>query len=382
MDFGGLSDLFSMIYGYILPFLFVLTIVVFFHELGHFLVARWCGVAVDSFSVGFGREMFGYTDRLGTRWKLCWIPLGGYVKFHGDENAASMRAEAPDGATELTEADRKGNFHEKPLASRAAIVAAGPIANFILAIIIFAVMFTTVGRPTLSPIVDEVAAGSAAAEAGFVAGDVVVSIDETAINSFTDLQRIVSRSADRTLSVVVERDGGQVMLSATPRLQEITSAFGNKMRVGVLGIRRTASPDAVKIVKTDPVTSIGLGASETWNVVTTTLSYLGRVITGSESADQLGGPIRIAQISGQAATMGLLTLINLTAVLSVSIGLINLFPIPMLDGGHLVYYGIEALRGKPLSAASQDIGFRIGMGLVLMLMLFATWNDLVHLQVL
>jgi len=378
MDLGGLGDLVGMIYGYILPFLFVLTVVVFFHELGHFLVARWCGVAVDSFSIGFGREIYGFDDRLGTRWKFCWIPLGGYVKFRGDENAASM----PDRNPDLTEAERAGYFQDKPLASRAAIVAAGPIANFILAIVIFAVVFTTVGRPTLSPLVDEISAGSAAEEAGFASGDMILSIDDTQIGSFMDLQRIVSRSAGELLTVVVERDGGQVELSVTPRLQEITNAFGNKMRVGVLGIRRTANSEAVKIVKTDPITSIGLGVSETWNVISTTLSYLGRVVTGSESADQLGGPIRIAQISGQAATLGFLTLINLTAVLSVSIGLINLFPVPMLDGGHLVYYAIEWLRGKPLSAASQDLGFRIGIGLVLMLMIFATWNDLVHLQVL
>ncbi len=378
MDLGGLGELFGVIYGYILPFLFVLTVVVFFHELGHFLVARWCGVAVDSFSVGFGREIFGFDDRLGTRWKICWIPLGGYVKFRGDENAASM----PDRNLDLTEAERSGSFQDKPLASRAAIVAAGPIANFILAIVIFAVVFTTVGRPTLSPLVDEISAGSAAEEAGFAPGDMILSIDDSQISSFIDLQRIVSRSAGEVLTVVVERDGGQVELSVTPRLQEITNAFGNKMRVGVLGIRRTADPEAVKIIKTDPITSIGLGVSETWNVISTTLSYLGRVVTGSESADQLGGPIRIAQISGQAATLGFLTLINLTAVLSVSIGLINLFPVPMLDGGHLVYYAIEWLRGKPLSAASQDLGFRIGIGLVLMLMIFATWNDLVHLQVL
>ena len=378
MDLGGLGDLIGTIYNYILPFLFVLTVVVFFHELGHFLVARWCGVAVDSFSVGFGRELFGYNDRHGTRWKMCWIPLGGYVKFRGDENAASM----PDRDVELSQAERAGSFHEKPLASRAAIVAAGPIANFILAIVIFAVMFTVVGRPMLSPIVDEVAAESAAAEAGFVAGDLVTSIDGTDIASFSELQRIVSQSADQPLAVVVERGGALVTLNATPRLQEISGAFGNKMRVGVLGIRRAASPDAVKVVKTDPITSVGLGVKETWNVITTTMSYLGKVVSGSESADQLGGPIRIAQISGQAASLGFLALINLAAVLSVSIGLINLFPVPMLDGGHLVYYGIEALRGQPLSAESQDLGFRIGMGLVLMLMLFATWNDLVHLQVL
>jgi len=378
MDLGGLGEIFGMLYGYILPFLFVLTVVVFFHELGHFLVARWCGVAVDSFSVGFGREIYGFNDRQGTRWKFCWVPLGGYVKFRGDENAASM----PDRNSEMSETERAGSFQHKPLASRAAIVAAGPIANFILAIVIFAVVFTVVGRPTLTPLVDEVSAGSAAEEAGFAAGDMIVSIDQSEISSFTDLQRIVSRSAGEVLTVVVERDGGLVELSVTPRLQEITSAFGNKMRVGVLGIRRTADPEAVKIVKTDPITSVGLGVSETWNVITSTLSYLGRVVTGSESADQLGGPIRIAQISGQAATLGFLTLINLTAVLSISIGLINLFPVPMLDGGHLVYYAIEWLRGKPLSAASQDLGFRIGIGLVLMLMVFATWNDLVHLQVL
>lgn len=378
MDLGGLGDLFGTLYMYVLPFLFVLTIVVFFHELGHFLVARWCGVAIDSFSVGFGRELLGFTDRQGTRWKLCWIPLGGYVKFLGDENVTSL----PEGNDDPNVVRAEGDFHGKPLASRAAIVAAGPIANFILAIAIFAVMFTVVGRPSLAPIVDEVNQGSAAAEAGFEAGDLVISIDGDEIGSFTDLQRIVTRSADVALNIVVERQGSEVSLTAVPRLQEISGAFGNKMRVGVLGIRRTASAEAVKIVKTDPITSIGLGAKETWNVVTSTFDYLGRVITGAESAEQLGGPIRIAQISGQAASLGFLALINLAAVLSVSIGLINLFPVPMLDGGHLVFYAIEAVRGKPLSPRSQDFGFRIGMALVLMLMIFATWNDLVHLNVL
>ncbi|MCL4167853.1 UNVERIFIED_CONTAM: hypothetical protein GTU68_019486 [Idotea baltica] len=243
-------------------------------------------------------------------------------------------------------------------------------------------MFTLVGRPSLAPIVDEVNQGSAAAEAGFEAGDLVLSIDGDEITSFTDLQRIVTRSADVALTIVVERQGSEVSLTAVPRLQEISGAFGNKMRVGVLGIRRTASAEAVKIVKTDPITSIGLGVSETWNVVTSTFDYLGRVITGAESAEQLGGPIRIAQISGQAASLGFLALINLAAVLSVSIGLINLFPVPMLDGGHLVFYAIEAVRGKPLSPSSQEFGFRIGLALVLMLMIFATWNDLVHLNVL
>lgn len=378
MDLGGLNDVFGTLFGYVLPFLFVLTVVVFFHELGHFLVARWCGVSVESFSVGFGRELFGFNDSRGTRWKLGWIPLGGYVKFLGDDNVASM----PDRNLKLPDDKRSGSFHEKPLSSRAAIVAAGPIANFLLAIVIFAVLFSVVGRPVMEPVVDEVAADSAALEAGFQAGDRILSIEGDEIETFNDLQRIVSRSADRELSFVVERDGAEVTLKATPRLQEVSAGFGNDVKVGVLGIRRVAGEGGVRIETVGPVEAVSLGMRETWLVITTTLDYLGRVIVGNESADQLGGPIRIAQISGQAATIGFVALINLAAIVSVSIGLINLFPVPMLDGGHLVYYAIEGVRGKPLSPKSQDMGFRIGMALVLMLMLFATWNDLVHLQVL
>ena len=361
---------------YLLPFLFVLTVVVFFHELGHFLVARWCNVTVRVFSIGFGPEIFGFYDKKGTRWRFSWIPLGGYVKFLGDENAASVPDQ--DAMHELSEQERKGAFHLKPLAQRAAVVAAGPIANFLLAIIIFAFMFTFVGQRQTLPIVDAVQPESAAAEAGFKAGDRVVSIDGEPIETFGEMQRIVSVSADKKLTVVVKRDGADVTLNPTPRTDVTSSAFGT-VRRGLLGIRRSASQDDWVLKKYDPLTSVWLGTKETYFVIDRTLDFLYKFVTGRENADQLGGPIRIAQVSGQVAAAGFFALLNLTAILSVSIGLINLFPIPMLDGGHLLFYSIEAVRGRPLSETSQEIGFRIGLALVLMLMIFATWNDLIHL---
>jgi regulator of sigma E protease len=363
--------------GYLLPFLFVLTIVVFFHELGHFLVARWCGVQVLAFSVGFGPELFGWNDRHGTRWKLSAIPLGGYVKFAGDENAASV----PDREllAGLPETERAGAFHLKPVGQRAAVVAAGPIANFLLSIVIFAVMFSTVGRPITPPRVDQVTEGSAAQTAGFQPGDLVVSIDGQPIESFSDMQRIVSMSAGRPLQVTVERDGTPATLTAVPDQREITDRFGNTQRVGLLGISHRAEAEDVEIRRYDPLTATWMGAREVYFVVDQTLSYLGGIVVGRESADQLGGPIRIAQVSGQVATLGFAALMQLAAVLSVSIGLINLFPIPMLDGGHLAFYAVEALRGRPLSERTQEMGFRLGLAIVLMLMVFATWNDITQL---
>jgi regulator of sigma E protease len=362
---------------YILPFLFVLTLVVFFHELGHFIVARWCKVDVKVFSIGFGREIFGFDDKKGTRWRISWIPLGGYVKFAGDENAAS--APDADAIKNMSEEERAGNFHAKTLAQRAAVVVAGPVANFLLAIAIFAFIFTFIGQRHTLPFVDAVTENSAASNAGFKEGDLVLSIDGEPIESFGEMQRIVSISADQELTIFVKRKGTEIELKATPRKQETTDVFGNSIRRGLLGIRRSASPEDWVLKKYDPLTSVWMGTKETYFVITRTLSYLYDVITGREKADQLGGPIRIAQISGQVATAGFFALLNLGAILSVSIGLINLFPVPMLDGGHLLFYGIEAIRGRPLSEKSQEIGFRIGLALVLMLMIFATWNDLVHL---
>jgi regulator of sigma E protease len=380
MDFNvvaGLSFLGNGFLSYIIPFLFVLTIVVFFHELGHFLVARWCGVRVLVFSIGFGPEIVGFNDRHGTRWKIAAIPLGGYVKFYGDENAASV----PDAEqlAAMTREQREHSFFHKGVGARAAIVAAGPIANFILAIVIFAGIFAFYGRQSTTARVDTVQPESAAAAAGFQPGDVVLSIGGRKIDSFSEMQRIVSTSAGETLTIDVDRDGQVVSLKATPALKEIKDSFGNTHRVGILGISRSMAPGDLKLERAAPLEAVVMGASETWFVVERTLSYIGGVLTGREAADQLGGPIRIAQVSGQVATAGLVALIHLAAVLSVSIGLLNLFPIPLLDGGHLLYYAIEAVRRRPLSERAQEVGFRIGLAIVLMLMLFATFNDIKHL---
>ena len=367
---GGIGNVLSVL----LPFLFVLTIVVFIHELGHFLVARWCGVKIKAFSIGFGREIFGFYDRYGTRWRFAWIPLGGYVKFLDDENSASAPSKAA--LDKMTPDERAGAFQTQPLASRSAIVVAGPVANFLLAIVIFALTFTLVGVQVTAPRVDELVADGAAASAGFKPGDVIVSIDGQAIETFADMQRIVSASADHELTFEVNRGGVLQKLKATPARREISDRFGNKLRVGVIGIRRNPTQAEWEFKRYGPIESLGLGVKETVFIITRTLSYLGDVIMGLESADQMRGPIGIAEISGQVASAGIVPLLNLTAVLSVSIGLINLFPIPLLDGGHLLFYLIEAVRRRPLSERTQEIGFRIGLAVVLMLMMFATWNDL------
>lgn len=373
--FGGIG---SSVVGYIVPFLFVLTIVVFFHELGHFLVARWFGVGIKVFSVGFGPELLGFNDRYGTRWKLSAIPLGGYVKFLGDENEAGGTDRAA--LAEMTSAERGHAFASKGVAARAAIVAAGPFANFVLAVVIFTAIFSFFGRQVTEARVDQVVAGSAAERAGFEAGDLVLSIDGADVESFSDLQRIIGISTDTELTIVVERGDERIALVATPERQEITDRFGNKQRVGILGISRNTTADNIITERYSVPEAALLAVEETWFVIDRTMSYLGAVIVGRESTDQLGGPIRVAEISAQVATIGLIALINLAAVLSISIGLINLFPIPMLDGGHLLFYAVEAVRGRPLSDRAQDIGFRIGFAAMVMLMIFATWNDIIHLS--
>jgi regulator of sigma E protease len=360
--------------GYLIPFLFVLTTVVFVHELGHFLVARWCGVRVKAFSIGFGPELLGFDDRHGTRWKLSAIPLGGYVRFFGDEDAAST----PDRTAldALTEEERSTTFFGKSVWQRAAIVAAGPIANFILAIAIFAAIFTLYGREVTTARVDQVVAGSVAEKAGFRPGDLIRTIDGSRIETFNDLQRIVSTSADRPLTIVVERDGAPVTLEATPERREVTDRFGNIHRIGQLGLSRDTSGGNVTVERYSLPEAIVMGAEETWMVVDRTFAYIGGLFAGRESTDELGGPIRVAQVSGQVATLGFVALVNLAAVLSVSIGLLNLFPVPMLDGGHLLFYLVEAVRGRPLSPKVQDFGFRIGLAAIVMLMLFTTFNDI------
>ncbi|MDP3603685.1 MAG: RIP metalloprotease RseP [Bosea sp. (in: a-proteobacteria)] len=364
---------------YILPFLFVLTIVVFVHELGHFLVARWCGVDVKVFSIGFGRELFGFNDRHGTRWRFALIPLGGYVKFSGDADAASAGADSAELGT-MTQQQRERSFPAQSIGERAAIVAAGPIANFLLAILIFGASVYVFGKPVLAPRVDQVVAGSAAERGGLRAGDLVVSIDGRAISSFSDMQRAISVRPEETLTVVVDRAGSLVTLPVTPALVEQSTPVG-KQRIGVLGVQASRQASDWQTQHFGLLESAKVGVGETWYVVERTYDYLAKLVRGRESVDQLSGPIRIAQVSGiVASSSGLMGLLNLAAILSVSIGLMNLFPVPMLDGGHLMFYAIEAVRGRPLSDRAQELGFRFGLGLVLMLMLFVTWNDLVHVR--
>lgn len=366
---GGIWNMLSIL----LPFLFVLTVVVFIHELGHFLVARWCGVKVKAFSIGFGREIFGFYDRHGTRWRFAWIPLGGYVKFLDDENSASVPSKSA--LDNLSAAEREGAFQTKSLAARSAIVVAGPVANFLLAIVIFSVTYAVMGVHGTPPRVSELIPGEPAAVAGFQPGDLILSIDGQPIETFADMQRVVATSPDQELTFEVQRGNTLLTLKATPARREISDRFGNKLRQGMIGIKRDPNPEWV-YKRYGPVDSVVLGVRDTFFIVTRTLAYLADVITGRESADQMRGPIGIAEISGQVATAGFVALLNLTAVLSVSIGLINLFPIPLLDGGHLLFYLIEAVRRRPLSERTQEIGFRIGLAVVLMLMMFATWNDL------
>ncbi|MFM1813645.1 MAG: hypothetical protein RLZ98_340 [Pseudomonadota bacterium] len=372
-----LSGLASGIWGnlsFLLAFLFVLTVVVFVHELGHFLVARWCGVKVTTFSIGFGPEIAGFYDRQGTRWRIAWIPLGGYVKFMDDENAASVPSH--EAIKQMSAAEQAGSFHAKPLWQRTAVVAAGPLANFLLAIAIFAVMAMFWGITIMEPRVGRVVDGTPAAKAGFQPGDLVVSIDGNRIEEFSDLQRIIVLSPGRDLEFVIDRNGERKTLKVKPEMREHNDKIAGKTTRPVIGIQSSSKTARVITKDVGPVEAVVLGTERTWQIITGTLTYLGDVVMRRQNADQLGGPIRIADVSGKVAALGFGYLINLVAVLSVSVGLINLFPIPMLDGGHLMFYAIEAVRRRPLTEQTQEFGYRIGLAIVLMLMVFTTFNDL------
>ena len=370
-----ISDLFANEYFLIIPaFLFVLTIVVFFHELGHFLAARWCGVTVEVFSVGFGPEIFGFYDRKGTRWKVSWIPLGGYVKFIDDLNAASIPdAEA---LNSLTPEQKAGALQFKPLWQRAVVVAAGPLASFLLAIVVFTATFTIYGYGYIKPVVGGFSKDSAALEAGFKVGDEITSINGSPVKSFMDIKAVVQISGNEKLNFDVLRNGKTIQLISSPRDVEERDAFGNKQRL--LGIRSSSNPDDRVYYRVDPFTAVYLSLDRTYAVITTTTSYLYRVISGRVSADQLSGPIGIAVTSGKVATFGIIPLIQLAAFLSIAIGFFNLFPIPILDGGHLAFYAIEAVRGKPLSPKTQDIAAHLGFALLILLMIFVTRLDFIH----
>ncbi|HZH27061.1 MAG TPA: RIP metalloprotease RseP [Azospirillaceae bacterium] len=367
-------DLITGFGGYFVPFILVLSVLVFVHEFGHFWVARRCGVKVEVFSIGFGPELFGRYDRTGTRWKVSAIPLGGYVKMFGDADVASAR---PADVSGLNAVDLSGSFHTKRLWQRAAIVAAGPIANFLFAILVFAGLFIAYGQPYTPPDIGGVEENSPAAVAGLRPGDVIRSIDGRRVSRFEEIQQQVRMNADRTLTLEVERDGRMQEIQVTPQLRVEPDRFGNVHKFGRLGIARTG----VEYKTHNPLSALRAAMAETWNVTTTTLGYLRDIILGLRGTEELGGPLRIAQVSGQAAQVGVVAVITLAALLSINLGLINLFPVPLLDGGHLLFYAIEAVRGRPLGERAQEYGLRLGFALVLTLMAFATWNDLVQLSV-
>ncbi len=358
------------------PFIGVLTIVVFFHEMGHFLVGRLCGVKVDAFSLGFGPELLHYTDRKGTRWRLALFPLGGYVRFHGDANAASVAD--GDAVASMPAAERSVTLFGQNVWKRSAIVAAGPIANFFVAILVFAGLFYFVGRVAVAPEIGIVQEGSAAAAAGFKPKDVIASIDGQPTDSFEDVQRIVMTSQGGPLVFVVKRDGQETTLTATP-IRKVTPTPLGPMRKNLLGVAADTSPQNVSVRRYGALASVRQGMDETWFVVTSTGNYLKGLLAGRESADQLSGPIRIAQVSGQMAKLGIAPLINLAAILSISIGLLNLLPIPLLDGGFLMFFAFEAVRGKALGDKTQQVGFRLGLTFVAALTIFAAYNDLSRL---
>ena len=360
--------------GYIVPFILVLSLLVFVHEMGHYLVGRWCGIRSTAFSIGFGPELIGFTDKRGTRWKLSAIPLGGYVKFFGDEDAASNSDSS--GLSHMSLEERAQTLSGAKLWKRAATVAAGPIANFILAILIFAVLFGIYGRMIADPVVAEVRENSAAATAGVKPGDRLVAIDGEKVMTFEDVRRYVGIRPGTPITVTVERAGEELKLPMVPTRTETTDQFGNKLEMGIIGIVTDQTSGNFRHIEYSPSEAVAEGVRETGHVITGTFNYIGNLVTGRMNADQLGGPVRVAQASGQMATLGISAVIQLAAVLSVSIGLLNLMPVPVLDGGHLVFYAIEAIRGRPLGAGAQEVAFRIGMMMILGLMVFATWNDI------
>ena len=365
---------------YLIPFVIVLSVVVFVHEYGHFIVGRWCGIQVDAFSIGFGPELWARIDRYGTRWRIATIPLGGYVKFHGDANGASVAD--PEALNAMPPEERAVTFAAQSLSKRAAVVFAGPLANFLLAIVIFTGLLYFNGRTVLAPRVGTVVEGGAGQLAGFQPGDLIISIDGVQISSFAKMQEIVSVSAEKPLSFIIRRNNQDLSLLATPAWKEIKNPVGT-MRIGMLGLQASTIAEDVHDERYGLGDTLYLAVEETWQISSRTGGYMLGLVTGRESADQLSGPIGIAQMSGQMAKavtkVGLAPFLNLIAILSVSIGLLNLLPVPLLDGGHLLFYGIEALQGRALNERAQEFAFRLGLAMVGALMIFSTYNDLARL---
>ena len=384
---------------YVIPFLLILGIVVTVHELGHFLAAKALGTKIDQFSIGFGKAIAQWTDKAGVEWRIGWMPIGGFVRFAGDENATSVPDQNDLAAMRRDLVAREGEaaldryFHFKPIWQRAVITAAGPVANFLLSIGIFAVLLMTLGEPMAPARIEFVQPGGAAAKAGFQAGDVILKAGGKTVKTFATVKQTVILRTGAPITFEVERDGRPITLIATPQRGDVQDVIGKTHRLGVLGVGFERHQPVRKIY--GPIDALRGGIEQTVEVVDTTLTYLGRMISGREAADQISGPLGMAQVSGVLAKEtaeqskdipdfirnGLLTVIVLAANISVGIGFLNLLPVPVLDGGHLLFYAYEAVARRPLAAKVQAAGYRVGLALVLGLMLFATWNDLQRLRV-
>ena len=359
----------------ILPFIVLILVVVFVHEYGHYYFARKYGVGVTDFSIGFGKEIFGWNDKSGTRWKICWIPLGGYVKFFGDRNVFSQ-SDQEELLKKYNTEERERLFVLKPLYQRSLIVAAGPFANFILAIAIFFFIYTFVGKDFTPAVINKVKKDSPAYVAGLKKNDIIISIDNQKVKSILEVAKYITMSTGEYVDFIISRSDQEILFKVKPEIVASEDNLGNKINKRMVGIEIGAYNNEITHVRLNPIKSLYYSISEVYFVCSSTLKYLLSMIKGTGDSSQLGGPIRIAKITGQVAEFGLLPFLSMMAYISISLGLINLFPIPLLDGGHLMFYGFEKLLGKPLNQKTQEGFFRIGLFLLFSLMFFATFNDL------
>ena len=360
---------------YIIPFIILILIVVFIHEYGHYYFAKRYGVGVTDFSIGFGQEIFGWNDKSGTRWKICWIPLGGYVKFFGDRNVYSQ-TDHDEILEKYSEEEQKKLFTLKPLYQRALIVFGGPLANFLLAIVIFFSIYTFVGKDFTPAMINEVQKDSPAMVGGLKQNDIILEIDGNTVDSIMDVSKYITMSTDEIINFKVKRSYEEIILNVKPEMVKSEDNLGNSINKRIVGIKLGAYNNEINHVKLGPAQAILHAVNEVYYVSTSSLKYIGGMIVGKADTSQLGGPIRIAKISGQVADIGILAFISMMAYISISLGLVNLFPIPMLDGGHLMFYAFEKVLGRPLSQKTQEGFFRIGIFLLISLMFFTTFNDL------
>ena len=360
---------------FLLPFIILILVVVFIHEYGHYYFAKKYGVGVTDFSIGFGKEIFGWNDKSGTRWKICWIPLGGYVKFFGDRNVFSQ-SDQEEILKKYNEEERKKLFVLKPLYQRSLIVAAGPIANFILAIFIFLFIYMFSGKDFTPAVINEVQKDSPAQIAGLKKNDIILEIDNTKVKSILDVSKLITMSTSEYIDFMISRSDQEILFKIKPNIVDTEDNLGNKIKKKMIGIQLGAYNNEVNHVKLGPAKALFYSVNEVYFVTTSSLKYLMSILFGSGDSSQLGGPIRIAKVTGQVAEFGILPFLSMMAYISISLGLINLFPIPLLDGGHLMFYGFEKILGRPLSQKTQEGFFRIGLFLLFSLMFFVTFNDL------